>query len=167
MPRARDPANLVDALAAAAPLATRWMERLLAANDPPLTVAQYLALAAVRRELLTGAELARRAGVSGAAVSQLVAGLERAGWVTRARQTDDRRRQALALTPLGERALDQATDLLRARLGRLLAGLPRPEADALARLLGRLEERLAGSPPPRRPPPRPPRAPEARRHGRR
>ena len=53
-----------EALARVAPLASRWIERLLATHDPPLTVAQYLALQGVAEGRLVGAELARRAARS-------------------------------------------------------------------------------------------------------
>jgi DNA-binding MarR family transcriptional regulator len=158
MPRPRRPANPAAALVAVAPLASRWIERLLAAHEPPLTPAQFLALRAIAAEPLAAAELARRAGVSGPAVSQLVAALESAGWVEREPQPDDRRRRTLALTREGRDAYRSAERLLHARLGELLADLPPHEADRLARLLERVEQALGGSPPPRRPPP-PPRPP--------
>ncbi|HEX5146945.1 MAG TPA: MarR family transcriptional regulator [Conexibacter sp.] len=164
----RSRTQAAEALAAVAPLATRWIERLLAGHDPALTVAQYLALRAIARERLGGGELARRAGVSGPAVSQLLAGLERAGLVERGAVPGDRRRHALALTRAGERAFASVDALVRERLAGLLAGVPRPEADALARLLPAVEAALSGAPPPRRPPPpprprRPPRAIPGRR----
>jgi DNA-binding MarR family transcriptional regulator len=74
-PPRRSKTEAAEALAAAAPLATRWIERLLAQHDPPLTVTQYLALRAIASERISATELARRAGVSGPAVSQLLAGL--------------------------------------------------------------------------------------------
>ena len=148
--------SAAEALAAVAPLAARWIERLLARHEPPLTVPQYLALRAIAREGVTGSELARRTGVSGPAVSQLLAGLASAGLVEREADAADRRRQALALSPAGERAFRSAESLLSAQLGELLAGLPRPEIDALARLLPSVEAALSGAPPPRRPPPPPP-----------
>lgn len=140
-----------------APLAARWVERLLGAGDPPLTLAQFLALRAIAAEPLAAAELARRAGVSGAAVSQLVAAIEAAGWVDRAREPADRRRHALTLTPAGIEALEAATRRVHGGLGELLAKLPPPEERELARLLHRLEHVLSGAPPPprRRRPPRP------------
>src|SRR5438132_14376024 len=99
MPRSRrQESDAAEALAAVAPLATRWIERLLAAHDPPLSVPQYLALRAIAREEISAAELARRAGVSGPAVSQLIAGIADAGLVARSPVTGDRRRQALALS---------------------------------------------------------------------
>jgi DNA-binding MarR family transcriptional regulator len=151
--------DAAEALVAVAPLATRWIERLLAGHEPPLTVPQYLALRAIAREEIVGSELARRAGVSGPAVSQLLAGLVDAGLVERRPLTNDRRRQALALSPAGERAYRSAEKLLRERIGSLLGDLPPPEATALTRLLPHVEELLSGAPPPRRPPPPPPRRP--------
>jgi DNA-binding MarR family transcriptional regulator len=131
---------------------SRWIERLLAAHEPSLTVAQYLALQAIGEGEVVGAELARRAAVSPAAISQLLAGLEDAGMLTRDRLGDDRRRQALVLTDHGRWVLESAHTALRERLAGLLADIPPRETDALARLLERLEASLSGTPPPPRPP---------------
>jgi DNA-binding MarR family transcriptional regulator len=171
MPRPRHHHNgrqAAEALVRTAPLVSRWIERLLAAHEPPLTVAQYLALQAVGEGEVVGAELARRTAVSPAAVSQLLAALEEAGLLTRERLEDDRRRQPLALTEHGQWALRSAQTALRERLAGLLADLPPPEADALARLLERLQASLSGTPPPPRPhrppPPPPPHGPKRRKH---
>jgi DNA-binding MarR family transcriptional regulator len=156
-----------EALVRTAPLVSRWIERLLAAHDPPLTVAQYLALQAIGEGEIVGAELARRAAVSPAAVSQLLAALEESGLLTRARLADDRRRQPLALTEQGQWSLRSAQTALRERLAGLLADLPPPEADALARLLERLQASLSGTPPPprpHRPAPPPGHGPKRRKH---
>jgi DNA-binding MarR family transcriptional regulator len=134
-----------------APLVSRWIERVLAAHDPPLTVAQYLALQAIADGEVVGAELARRAAVSPAAVSQLLGALEQEGLVSRERFEDDRRRQPLSLTDQGRWALRSAQTTLRERLAGLLVDIPPPETDALARLLERLEASLSGTPPPPRP----------------
>jgi DNA-binding MarR family transcriptional regulator len=158
-PRHR-PADAAGALVAVAPLVNRWIERLLARHDPPLTVTQYLVLRAIAREDVSGSELARRTGVSGPAVSQLLAALVDAGLLERHAFAGDRRRRALALSEAGERVFRSAEALLRDELASMLAPLPRPEADALARLLPRVESALAGTPPPRRPPP--PKPPHAR-----
>src|SRR6266571_2689279 len=117
-------------------------------------------------EALVRTELARRTAVSPAAVSQLLAGLEEGGLLTRARLEDDRRRQPLALTEQGQWALRSAQTALRERLAGLLADLPPPEADALARLLERLQASLSGTPPPARPhrPPPPGHGPKHRKH---
>jgi len=170
MPRPRHHAGgrqAAEALVRTAPLVSRWIERLLAAHEPPLTVAQYLTLQAIADGEIVGAELARRAAVSPAAVSQVLAALEQTGMLTRARLADDRRRQPITLTEHGRSTLASAQTALRERLAGLLAGLPAPEADALARLLERLQAALAGAPPPprpQRPPPSPPPGPTLRTH---
>jgi MarR family transcriptional regulator for hemolysin len=155
-----------EALVAVAPLATRWIERLLAANEPPLTTPQYLALRAIaREEQVSAGELARRAGVSGPAASQLLAVLVDGGLVDRRAADGDRRRQELALTPAGRELLAAVEATLSERIGSLLGDLPRPEVDALRRALPRVEAALSGAAPPRRPPP--PRKPPPPRGDRR
>jgi DNA-binding MarR family transcriptional regulator len=146
------------ALARVAPLVTRWTERLLAEHDPPLTLAQYLVLEALARGRASGAELARQAAVSAAAVSQLVAALEQAGLVERASDASgDRRSRPLTLTKQGSAVLRSARRLLDKRLSEPLRDLPPPEGDALARSLEAVEALLLGTAPPaRRRPPRPP-----------
>ena len=131
---------------------------MLAGHEPPLTVPQFLALRAIARDRPAPSELARRAGVSGPAVSQLVGGLVDAGLVERSPDPDDRRRHALALSAAGERVYRAAEERLNVEVGAVLGELPRPEADALARLLERVEALLSGAAPPRRPPPPPRRA---------
>jgi len=166
MPRPRrTPTDLARALIDVAPLATRWIERLLSANDPPMTVSQYLALRSIAQEEVSGSELARRTGVSDPAVSQLLAGLADAGLIDRTHAADDRRRQHLMLSPDGERAFRGAEALLLGRFAELLVELPAPDADALVRSLPDVEALLAGTAPPRRPHPRPglrPHAPHPR-----
>ncbi len=164
MPPKRPPlADAAESLVAVAPLVSRWIERLLAAHDPPLTVAQLLALRAIATEGVSGSELALRTGVSGPAVSQLLGSLAHARLIERSEFAEDRRRQTLALSERGERALASAHRQLRDQLASLLADLPRPEADALARALPQVEAKLSGAPPPRRPRPSGPPAPPRRR----
>src|SRR5437764_13047028 len=96
MPRPRHHHNsrqAAEALARTAPLVSRWIERLLAGHEPPLTVAQYLALQAIDEGEVVGSELARRTAVSPAAVSQLLAALQTSGLRERSRRPEDRRRQ--------------------------------------------------------------------------
>jgi DNA-binding MarR family transcriptional regulator len=167
MPPIRKPQlDAAEALLAVAPLASRWIERLLAQHSPSLTVSQYLALRAISREPLTGATLARRTGVSGPAVSQLLTGLAKTGLIDRHPSPGDRRNQTLALSAGGATVYESAHELLRAQVGALLEQLPHPEADALSRALPTVEAALAGTAPPRRPPPppRPPGPPRGRRH---
>ena len=68
-----DARQAAEGLARTAPLVSRWIERLLAGHAPPLTVAQFLVLQSVGDGEVVGSELARRAAVSPAAVSQLLA----------------------------------------------------------------------------------------------
>lgn len=160
-PRSGDAA---DALVAVSPLATRWIERLLASHDPPLSVGQFLALRAIATERVSGSELARRTGVSGPAVSQLLGSLADAGLIERSELAEDRRRHDLAASAHGRAALDSAQAMLHDRVASLLADLPRPETDALARALPQVQARLSGAPPPRRPPPPRPPAPPPPKH---
>jgi DNA-binding MarR family transcriptional regulator len=155
MTRPRRHADAAEPLVGVAPLISRWIERVLAAHDPPLTLGQFLALRAIAAELLNATELARRTGVSGPAISQLVTALDQAGWIKRSQAPDDRRRQALALTESGSRTYRSAARLVHARVGELLSPLPAPDVQRLGRALERLEQTLGGAPPPRRPP-RPP-----------
>jgi DNA-binding MarR family transcriptional regulator len=154
--------DAAEALIGIAPLVSRWIERLLAQHDPPLTVSQYLALRAIARERLTARELARRTGVSGPAVSQLLATLDASGMIDRVVDPEDRRHQTLALSATGSSVQRSAQARLRRSVADLIGGIPRPEADALVRLLPQVEAVLAGTPPPRRPhhpKPRPPGGP--------
>jgi DNA-binding MarR family transcriptional regulator len=117
---------------------------------------------------VSAADLARSADISPAAVSQLLATVDAGGLVERNPATDDRRRRSLALTGAGREALRAASEAVRTPLARLLAELPPPEADALARALPHLEALLTGTAPPARPrapapPPPRPRPPRPRR----
>jgi len=147
-PAAHREMDAAAALVAAAPLAARWIDRLLAARDPPLTTPQYLALRAISREQVTVNELARRAGVSGPAASQLLNTLADAGLLDRRAAEGDRRRQELSLTAAGGEALARAEALLAGRLASLIGDLPQPEIDALARVLPRVGAALSGAPHP-------------------
>jgi DNA-binding MarR family transcriptional regulator len=162
-PRAHAESEAASALVAVAPLAARWIDRLLAMHDPPLTTPQYLALRAISAEQVTVNELARRAGVSGPAASQLLNTLAEAGLLDRRTAEGDRRRQELSLSANGRAALASAEAQLAGRLGSLIEELPRPEIDALARALPRVEAALSGAAPPRRPPPPPPPHPPDKR----
>jgi DNA-binding MarR family transcriptional regulator len=164
MPRPRHTQiEAAEALVAVAPLAARWIERLLASHDPALTTPQYLALRGIAREQLSVNELARRAGVTGPAASQLVTALADAGLIDRRTAEHDRRRQEHALTAKGQSALASAEVVLAGQMASLIGNLPRPEIDALVRALPQVEAALSGVAPPRRPsPPRPPHPPHDR-----
>ena len=148
MPRRRhhsDGREAAEALVRTAPLVSRWIERLLAAHDPPFTVAQYLAMQAIADGEVVGAELARRATVSPAAISQLLTALEDAGMLTRSRLDDDRRRQPITLTKEGSSALRSAQTVLRERLAGLIAEIPPAAARPRRRSLAPPRSSAAGS----------------------
>src|SRR5437764_15411420 len=107
-PPTRHQSPAAEGLLAVAPMVTRWMERLLAEHDPPLTLAQYLGLREIARDGAGGSEIAQRIGVSGPAVSQLIAALSGAGLVERGTVAGDRRRQSLALSVSGGRGFRSA-----------------------------------------------------------
>jgi DNA-binding MarR family transcriptional regulator len=130
---------------------TRWLERALA----PLTLSQFLVLRALAREPLEAGELARRAGVSAPAMSQLVASLEAERLVERVARAD-RRRWEIKPTSRGLELLEQASTTARVSLTPILGELPKPEQEQLGRALQRIEAVLAGTPPPSRPARRPP-----------
>ena len=121
MPSHKPLHEAAESLVAVAPLLSRWLERLLAGHEPPLSAAQYEALRAVAAGDLSAAELARRSGVSGPAVSQLLGGLVDAGLLQRGELAGDRRRHALALSAEGTRVLGSADALLTGQLESLLA----------------------------------------------
>jgi DNA-binding MarR family transcriptional regulator len=141
------------ALVGAAPLVSRWIERLLAGHEPALTTPQYLALRAIETEPISVNELARRAGVSGSAATQILNVLVGAGYVERRVATGDRRRQELILTGAGAEVLASLDSALVAGVQRLIEDLPKPEIDALAIGLPFVEAALSGAEPPRRPKP--------------
>ena len=147
----------------------RWSERTLAEHEPPLTVAQFLVLDALADGARTPGELAARAAVSDAAVSQLLRDLEAGGLVTRALSPLDRRRHELALTDAGRQTRAAAWRLVAARLAGVLGDLPDAEARQLGELLGRIGSTIARVPPPPRPrptaPPPHPRPPTPGRRG--
>jgi DNA-binding MarR family transcriptional regulator len=122
-----------------------WAERLLVGHEPPLTVTQYLALRAISEDEVPAAELARRAAVSGPAVSQVLAGLGETGLIQRT-PVPSGRWQALTLSAKGQRLFRSAQVLLRDRFSELLDELF-PETGALAHALPHV---AAALPAPRR-----------------
>jgi DNA-binding MarR family transcriptional regulator len=91
-------------------------------------------------------ELAEREGMSAAGMSGYVDRLERAGWVSRTRSGEDRRRVGLQVTPAGARILrairSRRTAWLAARL-RGLSEREREQVDAAIEPLARLLEARA------------------------
>jgi DNA-binding MarR family transcriptional regulator len=86
------------------------------------------------------AELGRRLWMDRSDTAEVVADLERAGYVSRRRDPTDLRRNVVALTPDGGAALERlAAEVARAQ-DELLAPLAPEEREALVRLLTRVVE---------------------------
>jgi DNA-binding MarR family transcriptional regulator len=86
----------------------------------------------------TPSELAARAGLSPAAMTKRLDGLERAGHVTRTLDPTDRRRITVQLTTAGRAAWDRTMRDRDVREQELLAGLTPAQRDQLAGLLRRV-----------------------------
>ena len=82
-------------------------------------------------ERMSQDELAQRLGLEKSTVSRLVAGLVDRGWVSRARNPDNRRLYRLQLTDDGHAAATQIGKELRARHTELLNGLTPAERHGL------------------------------------
>jgi DNA-binding MarR family transcriptional regulator len=108
-----------------------------------LSPAQFGVLAALRQlERATLAELARTQFVTPQAMTGLVAGLERLGYLRRREQAT--RVTLAALTPRGRTAFEAAAARVRAVDETLTAGLTPDEAACLRDLLSRCIEAFAG-----------------------
>jgi DNA-binding MarR family transcriptional regulator len=88
--------------------------------------AETLQLIAEKGAISTSA-LAVMLGIDPSTASRNLAGLERAGFVTRKKGTDDGRQTDVRLTPRGKRAADSASSGANAAFGALLDRLPRSE----------------------------------------
>jgi DNA-binding MarR family transcriptional regulator len=88
--------------------------------------AETLQLIAEKGAISTSA-LAVMLGIDPSTASRNLAGLERAGFVTRKKGTDDGRQTDIRLTPRGKRAADSAASGAQAAFGALLERLPRAD----------------------------------------
>lgn len=136
-----DPAleTLVDALAdlrtLAAPLVLARQERRAGGTTPAerMSTPQHLALLALAPGPLAISDLGAATGVAVSTATRMVQALEREGWVARAPEQPgaDRRRRPVTLTAEGRRVMDEASDVLRSRVRRLLVHLEADERQAL------------------------------------
>ena len=96
-----------------------------------------------RREALSIGELAEALGVTGSSVTTACKRLEKAGLVTRERQSDDERMVRVMLTEEGYARVEAWQQQRRELLTHLLTPLDSDEQNALQRLL----ERILDAPP--------------------
>jgi DNA-binding MarR family transcriptional regulator len=112
--------------------------RLLGLNATDVKALRLLGTGA-----MTASRLAEFTGLTGAAVTALVDRLEAAGFVTRARALDDRRRVIVRAVPRKLRELDRLYAGLQARMSKALAALSTAEFEAVLRYLRGTAEILA------------------------
>jgi len=89
-----------------------------------VTVPQCVVLQKLLEEPGDISSLAERVGVTMSAMTRLVDGLERRGWVTRVRSDDDRRKVVVQLTDDGRHEAARLRDLSDQLVGLILARIP-------------------------------------------
>lgn len=109
-----------------------------------ITALQYTALTVLERgQHLTAAQLARNSFVTTQSMSDLVGALERRGLISRERDTTDRRRVMLTLTPAGRQLLAEQAEPVAALEARMVAGLTSDEVETFRAALNRSRAALA------------------------
>jgi DNA-binding MarR family transcriptional regulator len=101
-------------------------------------------------EGLSGAELARAAGVRPQSITDLVGPLEREGLITRRESPEHKRILKITLSPQGEQLLERAFPVTQQLEQELLGNLEGPELESLRegllKLLANAETRRRGTP---------------------
>ncbi|MFI1509423.1 MarR family winged helix-turn-helix transcriptional regulator [Streptomyces sp. NPDC020597] len=117
----------------------RMHERLMAIAGIPLDRAAMALLRQVAdSEPQRPGELAQRLGVEASHVTRTVQQLQKAGYVTRAPDPDDRRAQRIQLTGPGRDAVDRAREAGARGLQQALNGWDREDLGRLAALFDRM-----------------------------
>jgi DNA-binding MarR family transcriptional regulator len=117
-----------------------------------LTPTQLLMLVRLKRsaEGLSGAELARAAGVRPQSITDLVGPLEREGLITRRESPEHKRILKITLSPAGEQLLERAFPVTQQLEQELLGNLEGAELErlreGLLKLLANAETRRRGTP---------------------
>lgn len=115
----------------------------LKAAELPITVPQmYMLYFIKQQEKCRLTQLADRFGVKPSAITVMIDRLEKAGFVTRFPDPDDRRSMLAGITPAGKEVLERA---LRARNEVLIGHLSRLDEEEVSVFL-RLLEKFAGVP---------------------
>lgn len=112
-----------------------------------ITTAQYTALTVLQRgRAVTAAQLARNSFVTTQSMADLVGALERQGLISRERDSTDRRRVTLSLTPQGQRLLDDHAGPVADLEATMVAGLTPGQASDLGAALNSCRAALADGP---------------------
>ena len=111
-----------------------------------MTLARFDYLAQLHRhpEGLRMNVLSRNLMVTGGNVTGLTDELEKAGFVSREAQPEDRRSFVIALTPKGRRAFERMARVHEGWVIELLGGISDPAKQQMYELLGQLRAQLAG-----------------------
>lgn len=133
-------------LARTAKLLSRAFEQELALAGGSLPT--WLILLSLKsRSWRTQGELADALGIEGPTLTHHLAGLERAGLVTRTRDPDNRRVQRVELTEAGDAAFQRLRRAASSFDRRLRSGLDDSEVQQLRELLARLASNVTGDEP--------------------
>ncbi len=89
-----------------------------------VSVAQCVALQALTEGTWDNASLAAHLGVTKGAATRLIDGLEKRGWVERARHPEDRRRIEITVTPSGAAEAGRLRGLTHQTLELVLSKIP-------------------------------------------
>ncbi|MER5177290.1 MarR family transcriptional regulator [Streptomyces sp. NPDC002896] len=117
----------------------REHDRIMARAGVPLDRAAVALLRQVDdAEPLRPSELAGRLAVEASHVTRQVQHLQKAGYLTRVPDPDDRRAQLIQLTPLGRDAVARVRDVSRRGMAGALAGWSPEELQQLATLFHRM-----------------------------
>src|SRR4051794_9335215 len=138
MSKQADTTTLIDDVIRAAAHLEPELEEAL--NEHGLTRPSYLVLLALLRapdEQLTQRELMASVQRTSGTLSVRLARLERAGYVDRERDPDDRRGAVVTLTDPGRQRVEAARPAYEDTASRLAAGLPDDDRDQLAQRLRR------------------------------
>jgi DNA-binding MarR family transcriptional regulator len=107
-----------------------------------VTVPQCVALQAMLDGDHDVTRLAEHMGVSPSAMTRLVDGMERNGWVQRVRGDDDRRRVLLGLTAEGRREATRLREITEKSVGAVLAHIPKGKRAQVLESLGLIRAAL-------------------------
>jgi DNA-binding MarR family transcriptional regulator len=108
------------------------------ASDFGLTALQYTALTVLQRHPgMSGAQLARRSFVSAQAGSEMIANLERKGYILRSPDPANRRILQIRLSDEGQRVVADCEEWMNRLEGQMLAPLSAEETAALRSALDR------------------------------
>lgn len=104
-----------------------------------ITLRQFAVLAAIAEHSgVSQAELVRLTGIDRSTLADMVARMDRRGWITRLGSATDKRAHAVRLAPAGEQMLHNATQSAKAADAAILDALPRTKRKTFLNVLSKL-----------------------------